>query len=64
MEYKIYQKELMPPQPAEPLKAPKDMNSLEELYLAASIWSNTAMPPVTLRITIRRDCGVTLQIPT
>lgn len=24
------------PQPAEPLKAPKDMNSLEELYLAAS----------------------------
>lgn len=37
VEYSVYEEELKPiPEPAEKMKAPQDMKSLEELYLAAS----------------------------
>ncbi|MFT3982619.1 MAG: DUF5107 domain-containing protein [Lachnospiraceae bacterium] len=37
VDYSVYKKELHPiPAPAEPMKAPSDMKSLEELYLAAT----------------------------
>lgn len=37
VDYSIYEKKLEPiPSPAEPMKAPQDMKSLEELYLAAT----------------------------
>ncbi|NCB91791.1 MAG: DUF5107 domain-containing protein [Clostridia bacterium] len=37
VKYSMYEKSLEPiPEPAEPMKAPQDMKSLEELYLAAS----------------------------
>lgn len=37
VDYSVYEKNLEPiPEPAEPMKAPQDMKSLEELYLAAT----------------------------